>query len=197
MIGHTTNPQQTSYPLKEPPICFRHSEEKADLFINHFCPLPTNADDQDSYEEEFVQEITAQINNKNIDNLSLPFSDQELHAALINLKNKSTWLDRISNTMLTNLSSINRTTFLKTFNLLFDTGFVPVTWDQALVVPIPKPGKPPESVESYRPISLTFCIGKCMEKLLNNRLKWHLEQYGYIPIGQAGFRPGCSTIDQL
>ena len=47
---------------------------------------------------------------------------------------------------------------------------IPKVWRRALVVAIPKPSKPVEDPQSYRPISL-FCIPyKILERLIYNRV---------------------------
>jgi hypothetical protein len=84
-------------------------------------------------------------------------------------------LDRIHNRMLKNLNTENRKSLLTTINLMFREGYIPKDWKCVIVTPILKRGKPPEEGESYRPISLTSCLGKAMEKMINNRLKWHLD----------------------
>ena len=61
---------------------------------------------------------------------------------------------------------------------------------------IPKPGKPPNDVKSYRPISLLPVISKLFEKLLLKRLKPIIEERKLIPDYQFGFRQKHSTIDQ-
>lgn len=73
--------------------------------------------------------------------------------------------------MLVNLSKENKIHLLHLYNLLFSTAFVPEVWKCALVIPLLKPGKPPNEPDSYKPMSLTSCLGKTMEKLVNNRLK--------------------------
>ncbi|KZR96521.1 Uncharacterized protein APZ42_009098, partial [Daphnia magna] len=50
---------------------------------------------------------------------------------------------------------------------------------------------------SYRPVSLTSCLGKTLERILSNRLHWYLEAKGLINVSQAGFRKGCSTTDHI
>ena len=62
---------------------------------------------------------------------------------------------------------------------------------------IPKSGKPPEEVTSYRPISLLPIISKLFEKLLLERLKPIIERKHIIPSHQFGFREEHSTIDQV
>uniref|UniRef100_A0A1Y1K316 Reverse transcriptase domain-containing protein n=1 Tax=Photinus pyralis TaxID=7054 RepID=A0A1Y1K316_PHOPY len=74
---------------------------------------------------------------------------------------------------------------------------VPSEWKQAVVVPIPKRGKDPLLAQHYRPISLTSCLGKLLEKMVNGRLQTFLERNNiYVPY-QTGFRKGRSTIDHL
>ena len=58
------------------------------------------------------------------------------------------------------------------------------------MIPILKKGKDPKQAASYRPISLTSCVGKTMERVVNQRLKW------YLAPEQAGFRQFRATEDQ-
>ena len=45
----------------------------------------------------------------------------------------------------------------------------------AIVIPLLKPGKDHTDPSNYRPIALTSCLCKLMEKLVNKRLMWFLE----------------------
>jgi hypothetical protein len=76
-------------------------------------------------------------------------------------------------------------------------GQIPKPWRNAHIIPILKPNKPPEYPKSYRPISLTSCIGKLVERMINTRLYWLLENLNQICEEQAGFRKGYCTEDQL
>jgi hypothetical protein len=67
----------------------------------------------------------------------------------------------------------------------------------AEVIMIPKPGKPPHELTSYRPISLLTIMSKLFEKLLLKRLKFIIEDKNLIPDNQFGFRTQHSTIDQV
>ena len=71
------------------------------------------------------------------------------------------------------------------------------TWRNAIIVPLLKQGKPAGSVASYRPISLTSCFGKVMERLVSNRLTYLAEKGGLWCADQAGFRRLRSTEDQI
>ena len=64
------------------------------------------------------------------------------------------------------------------------------------MIPIHKKGKDRSKADSYRPISLTSCTGKLMERLINTRLTWYLEKEKILIPNQAGFRQHRSTEDQ-
>merc|ERR1711923_350051 len=70
-------------------------------------------------------------------------------------------------------------------------------WRTAIITPILKKGKDPSSPKSYRPISLTSCLGKLAEKMVNTRLYYWLEKNKVLDNNQAGFRRGCRTGDPL
>ena len=64
------------------------------------------------------------------------------------------------------------------------------------MIPILKKGKDPKKANSYRPVSLTSCVVKTMERIVNERLKWYLETETLLAPEQAGFRQFRSTEDQ-
>ncbi|GFN88474.1 RNA-directed DNA polymerase from mobile element jockey [Plakobranchus ocellatus] len=66
-------------------------------------------------------------------------------------------------------------TLLKIFNNIWTTGDIPPSWREASVVPIPKPGKDPSDPSNYRPIALTSCLCKTLERMVNDRLVHVLE----------------------
>jgi len=60
-----------------------------------------------------------------------------------------------------------------------------------------KDGKVPVKPESYRPISLTACLGKVLEKIIATRLLDFLEKKNILNPFQAGFRSENCTTDQI
>lgn len=62
---------------------------------------------------------------------------------------------------------------------------------------IPKLGKPPNDIKSYRPISLLPLISKLFEIIIQTRIQVYVERFKVIPNHQFGFRKSHATIDQI
>ena len=65
------------------------------------------------------------------------------------------------------------------------------------MIPIPKPNKDHTEPLSYRPIALTSCLCKILERMTNTRLIWYLEKYRILDRSQCGFRKHRSTTDHV
>ena len=121
----------------------------------------------------------------------------ELKSAIQKLKKKkSPGPDNITNEMLQHLGNVALQKLLEIFNLSWKQGQVPQCWKEAKMIPILKRGKNKSKPQSYRPISLTSCVCKTMERIINQRLQLYLETESIIIPEQAGFRRYRSTEDQ-
>ena len=72
---------------------------------------------------------------------------------------------------------------------------IPKVWRRALVIAIPKPGKPVGDPKCYLPISLLCVPYKILERLIYARVQPLIDPL--LPKEQAGFRRGKSTVDQV
>ncbi|XP_043204749.1 uncharacterized protein LOC122371992 [Amphibalanus amphitrite] len=95
------------------------------------------------------------------------------------------------------LEGTNKRHFLDLLNRTWSAADVPASWKVAEIVAIPKKGKPPSELSSYRPISLLSSTSKLAERLVQGRLQHWLETSGKLNRNQAGFRRGHSTMDQI
>ena len=126
------------------------------------------------------------------------FTRTELDNSLKKCKlGKAPGPDEVTSDMLIQLSEYGKDMLLKIINKTWDSGSLPQVWKTAHITPILKNGKPKNKVNSYRPISLTSCISKVAERMINARLYHWLEKNGKLHPNQAGFRKGRQTIDQL
>lgn len=126
-----------------------------------------------------------------------PFSMAEFVRALNSKKDKAPGQDRIVVSMIKNLPLAGRSLVLQILNSIFASGVYPDVWRTSIVLPLLKEGKPPGIPSSYRPISLTSCLSKLLETLVNYRLIFFLETNSLLSPYQAGFRKNYSTLDHL
>ncbi|GFV18645.1 RNase H domain-containing protein [Trichonephila clavipes] len=88
----------------------------------------------------------------------------ELKRALSSAHNTSPGPDGISYVLLRHLSEDSLVSLLYLFNRIWREQVYPTQWQEAIVIPILKPGKYPKNPLSYRPIALTSCL--CVVKHL-------------------------------
>lgn len=86
---------------------------------------------------------------------------------------------------------------LQVFNKCLKQGTFPSLWKLSRLVLLRKGDKPLENPSSYRPICMLNTTGKLLEKIINNRLRKHLEDTNGYTTTQYGFRKGLSTADAL
>ena len=99
--------------------------------------------------------------------------------------------------MLKHLPENSLETLLNIVNYIWTTVTYPEDWTLATIIPIPKPGKDPAEPNNYRPIALTSCLCKTLERMINKRLTWFLESNNHISWFQSGFRSDRNTTDNL
>lgn len=129
--------------------------------------------------------------------LEAPITLSELELAISKLKlRKSPGADGISNEMIKNLGTMAKAKLLQIFNNCWTLGSVPQAWREAIMIPLLKSGKDSSNASNYRPISLTSCLCKTMERIINHRLQWYIESENILMPQQAGFRQCYSTEDQ-
>ena len=120
----------------------------------------------------------------------------ELKRAIKKMKRKgAAGPDEIPPSFIKELGPIALQELLNIFNLCLETSFCPQIWRLAHIIPLLKAGKPASNLASYRPISLTSCLGKVLEKIINDRLYYLAESQGWFHPAQAGFKKGKGCDD--
>jgi hypothetical protein len=121
----------------------------------------------------------------------------ELLAALDRCRNTSPGPDGIHNQMLSHLPPAGREFLLSMYNRMWTESSVQTARREATVIPILEPGGDRSLPTSYRPISLTSCLCKIMEHMVNRHHVWILESRNLLSNAQYGFRRHRSTTDHL
>lgn len=126
-----------------------------------------------------------------------PFLIKELDHGIRHLKKKKApGPNKITNEMLQHLGPYEKTRILNLFNELLIQGILPEEMGRSWIIPVPKKGKPKCNKTSYLPNSLTSCLGKIMERMINNRLMKYPEDNKLLDNCQSGFRKHQSTNNQ-
>ena len=105
--------------------------------------------------------------------------------------------DGIHNNLLKHLPDDTLKILKEILNKIWTSADFPHQWRAATVIQIPKPNKDHTDPFSYRPIALTSCLCKVLERMINTRLIWYLEKSGILDRSQCGFRKHRSTTDHL
>ncbi|PWV06238.1 hypothetical protein C3747_117g34 [Trypanosoma cruzi] len=142
--------------------------------------LSSSSEPQDKNEAATTSGLVAHLHSP----LDAPFNRTGLLAALRNTPyGKAPGPDEVDSEALRHISSKGLRFLLRCINRSWTTGTIPVEWRRATIVPLLKPGKSPELLESYRPISLTSIVSKVAGKMVLKRLLWvwtpHPHQYAY------------------
>ena len=138
------------------------------------------------------------FNNQILNSFVLLETDyQEVDSILMNLdSNAAPGWDGIPTNFLKQSRSFVVPLITQLTNLCFSTGTFPAALKRSLVTPIHKGGDR-SSVNNYRPISVLTSTSKIIEKILNRRLIYFLNQNKILSDKQYGFRKGRSTQDAI
>ena len=125
------------------------------------------------------------------------FTIHELNDAISAAGNTSVGPDKLHYAFFRHLSDSCKVFVLHTFNSLFRMGMFPDSWYESTVAALLKPGKARYDPSNYRPIAMTSCLGKLLERMVSKRFSFVLYQRKLLSKFQCGFRKNHSTIDQL
>ena len=171
--------------------------EMANSLGRHFSSVSSASNYSAEFQRIRNTQVDLNLSGGNSEHYNARFSLKELNEALLSTSDTSPGEDTILNVMLRKLPDEAKRYLLKIINKIWETGILPQSWKIAIVIPIKKPNKDPYQTTSYRPIALTSCVCKVMEKMINSRLVWHLETKKLLSPFQFGFRKNRSTLDPL
>ena len=172
------------------------NKRKADIFVNHYSRISKlSLSKQDRSEHRLLK---SKLRSAKANSQIPPFTLPELRNAIYKMKPRGApGPDRIPPSFLKHLGPKAQQKLLDLYNISLITAATPQSWRNATIIPLLKANKPASELASFRPISLTSCIAKLMERMLSERL-YHLGESGGGFSGlQAGFRKGRGVEDQV
>ncbi|GBO26513.1 Retrovirus-related Pol polyprotein from type-1 retrotransposable element R1 [Araneus ventricosus] len=127
-----------------------------------------------------------------------PFSAPEVNAAFHNLKSKKApGPDGLYGDDVKEAYASNPHYFRDLFNICLSKGHFPGRWKRAQVVMLNKKNKQDQDPSAYRPICLLEALGKVLDKLITQRVFFHLLSNNLLHTNQFGFMPGRSAPDAI
>ena len=106
---------------------------------------------------------------------------------------KAPGYDLITGKVLQELSQKGVRAITRIYNAILRIEYFPCHWKVGEIIMMAKPGKNPEYIVSYRPISPLPFLSKILEKILLQRLTPVIEENKLIPSHQFGFRKKHGT----
>lgn len=109
-----------------------------------------------------VRLIRAQLGRRDLSCVAI--TREELLRAIKNGQSSAPGADGLPYSILNCVAMMDNSPLLDLFNLSYKEGLLPDGWKEAIIIPVPK-GR-----GGHRPISLTYCICKMMERVIVSRL---------------------------
>ena len=127
----------------------------------------------------------------------ITFSMDELTSAISKSHDSAVGPDDIHYQMLKHLPGAALESLLHVLNDIWISSNFPQSWRTSTIIPVLTADKDESDPSSYRPIALTSCICKIMERMIKDRLLWYLEKHKLLSSVQCQFRKNRSTTDHL
>ena len=145
------------------------SKAKADAFMRRYAAVSRLTIPKPERRKNTVRRL---LNVPSVDEESCKkFTLTELKSAIVSMKPKGApSRDRIAPRFIRALGPQALDFLLSIYNDSWSLGVSPSYWKEALIIPLLKKGKPRSQIDSFRPVSLTSCIAKTMERMVVNRL---------------------------
>ena len=170
---------------------------KADAFAAHYAKISKL--EFTKPEGDRIREAKRWMQAPSVDDFAaVDFNLDDLNRAIKKMRNRgATGPDDVPPTFLKSLGPVTKEELLSIFNQCFNEAEVPQHWRNATIIPLLKMGKPASDIDPFRPVNLTFCTVKTLERMIAHRLYHFAEARGLFSHTQAGVRKNKSCEDQL
>ena len=164
-------------------------------FYQHFKNL---SEENNSVDEHIVEPESVAHELRDMQILNDSITENEVLKAIGKLKNdKAPGYDNIVNEYIKCTKHFLCNLYVKFFNRILDTGYLPEEWLIGVIVPLYKNKGDADDPHNYRGITLLSCLGKLFTSIINDRLTQFSNRYDIVQETQAGFRQGYSTLDHI
>ena len=172
-------------------------KKKAELFVQHYAKVSKLKLSRE--ERKLSLKLKRLLGSKVEQPETFPdFTMQELETAIKRMRRKGApGEDDIPPAFLKELGPVAKKELLDICNQSLRESKCPQIWLNAIIIPLLKAGKSPSQLASFRPVSLTSCVSKALERMFAERIYYLAESNQWFSSIQAGFRRGHSCADQI
>ena len=186
--------QNGESPLPRHPSTQQLTEEFSAYFINKITDIRENID---SSQESINEQFEAPFSGTELSFLAQT-SEEEVTRIIARAPAKSCELDPIPTWLLKKVAPQLVPLITAIINRSLETSFVPDCFKKAIVRPLlKKPTLDPEQLKCYRPVSNLAFISKLLEKIVDTRIKEHLQANHLHEEMQSAYRRVHSTETAL
>ncbi len=157
--------------------------------------VTTYLDNNEEIRTTYIQSDLNRLQGRNmIDTL---ITEQEIKSTINAFKNNTPGSTNINKIILKHAPDNALKTIQTIFNHTLSLGYFPTKFKTALIKMIPKANTDCTDPRNFRPISLLEVPGKILEKIINRRVREHLETHNILTEKQHGFRSRKGTDTAL
>ena len=174
-------------------------DEVRSVWADHFEKLATPQDDE-VFNDKFRSEIDSSVAAIKVISTYLaqettdPFSADEVRSAVSRLKKKkASDLENLCAEHIILGACCSTPVLVMLFNSILELSYIPTSFKEGVVVPVPKKGKDHCHTDNYRGITITSIIGKVLEHAIQYRLRNQIEHKQSKQ--QRGFTKGSSSTN--
>jgi hypothetical protein len=185
-------------------IEFEDDESKAKIFADRMTRTFNESKESiDNFDAEFKAKVEEYISKEEYlpsypDKQVTKFKMKDLKRALKHMNSKTSYdAFGISNLLIKKMPQIFKHLLLEVFNKCLSENFLPDMWKESIIKMIEKKSDDLSDPKNYRPISITSCLMRLLERLILIRLQKHLDNNKILLESQSGFRKNRSTRDNL
>jgi hypothetical protein len=185
-------------------VDYETDTEKAKIFADRmYNTFNESTESGNKFDNRFRNKINDYITNEKFlasypDRHVVKFKMKHLKYVIKKMNNKTS-IDAfgISNLLLKKTPPAFRGLLLTMFNRCLEENFIPTVWKESIIKMIEKKADDRTDPKNYRPISITSCLMRLLERLILLRLEQHLKENKILIDSQSGFRRRRSTRDNL
>jgi sarcosine oxidase/L-pipecolate oxidase len=150
------------------------------------CLFPLNDIENDDTIHKSIRDYVKE-NPQTADDM--PLTASEVNDVINSLpSNKSPGWDQINNEIIKNVHKLEPNLLLNLFNKCLHFEYFSKIWKISVInILLKSSEKPEQEIKSYRPISLLCVVAKVLEKLVINRINYHMYSNNLLSELQFGF----------